>query len=309
MKRNYLSIIILALIFIACKKEEGCTDPNSFNYDPNANVNDGSCIPYIYGCTDPTAINYDLNANTSIVCIYTLLGCTDSSAYNYDPNANVDNGLCEYLSVNINFKHYVDGTELIMNQMIYTNISNEIYSIQTLRYLISDITLHTNNGDKTILDNVHFIDISIDSTLMLNIPQINYQNYTSISFTMGLDTIKNITNLFLNENFFPSFVWPEILGGGYHYMQLEGDFNTVFNGYTTHTGGTNGVDFSFNKIFPINNITDNTDTEIDININMEITNWYKNPEFFELTTDGIMGDINKQVTLKANGIEDVFSVN
>ena len=122
---------------------------------------------------------------------------------------------------------------------------------------------------------------------------------------MGLDSVKNITNLFLNESFFPSFTWPEFLGGGYHYMQLEGDFNTVFNGYTTHTGGTNGIDFSFNKLFPITNEINNI---TDININMEITNWYKNPEIFNLTSDGIMGDINSQITLQANGIEDVFSV-
>ena len=229
-------------------------------------------------------------------------GCMDPVAINYLVTANIDDESCEYLSVNIHFNHYVDAIELVVNDMAYTNLSNDNYSIQTLRYLISDITLHTDNNNSTILDEVHFIDISIDSTLILNIPQINYKNYTSISFTMGLDSIKNITNLFLNENFFPSFVWPEFLGGGYHYMQLEGDFNTVFNGYTTHTGGTNGIDFSFNKIFSITDITD-------ININMEITNWYTNPEIFDLTTDGIMGDINKQTILKANGDENVFSVN
>ena len=253
---------------------------------------------------DPTAINYNSEAILDNGgCNYApIAGCTDSSATNYLATATVNNDLCEYLSLNINFKHYVDGIELVVNEMVYTNPSSDNYSIQTLRYLISDITLHTNNGNKNLLDEVHFIDISIDSTLTLNIPQINYQNYTSISFTMGLDSAKNITNLFLNENFFPSFVWPEFLGGGYHYMQLEGDFNTVFNGYTTHTGGLNGVDFSFNKIFPVTEITE-------ININMEITNWYKNPETFDLTTDGIMGDINKQTILKANGLYNVFSVN
>ena len=46
----------------------------------------------------------------------------------------------------------------------------------------------------------------------------------------------------------------------------------------------------------------------DIYINMEITNWYQNPEIFNLTTDGIMGDSNSQIILKANGFEDVFSV-
>ena len=231
-------------------------------------------------------------------------GCMDPTATNYDSGATLDNGECNYapISLKINFKHYVDGLELVVNEMIYTNQSNKNYSIQTLRYLISDITLHSNNGEEAILDEVHFIDVSIDSTLTLIIPQIHYQNYTSISFIMGLDSIKNITNLFVNENFFPSFVWPEFLGGGYHYMQLEGDFNTVFNGYATHTGATNGIDFSFKNIFPITDITD-------ININMEITNWYKNPEIFDLSTDGIMGNIDKQVILKGNGIEDVFSVN
>jgi hypothetical protein len=278
MKKIFLLFISILFFFSACKKEEGCMEPTATNYNSEATLNSGDC-------------NYA-----------PITGCTDSTAINYLATATINDGSCEYLSLNINFKHYVDGIELIANEMIYTNPSNDNYSIQTLRYLISDITLHTNNGDETVLNEVHFIDISIDSTLILNIPQINYQNYTSISFTMGLDSIKNITNLFLNENFFPSFVWPEFLGGGYHYMQLEGDFNTVFNGYTTHTGGTNGIDFSFNKMFSITDITD-------ININMEITNWYTNPEIFDLTTDGIMGDINKQTILKANGDENVFSVN
>ena len=278
MNKIFLLTVTISFFFLACKKEEGCTDPNAANYNSEATLDNGEC-------------NYS-----------PITGCTDSSAINYLATATINDDSCEYLSLNINFKHYVDGSELVANEMIYTNESNYNYSIRTLRYLISDITLHTNNGNLTLLDEVHFVDISIDSTLSLNIPQINYQNYTSISFTMGLDSIKNITDLFLNENFFPSFVWPQFLGGGYHYMQLEGDFNSELTGYTTHTGGTDGIDFSFNKIFPINDITH-------ININMEITNWYKNPEIFELTTDGIMGDINKQVILKGNGIEDVFSVN
>ena len=43
----------------------GCTDETAFNYDPNANTNDGSCIAVAFGCTDETAFNYDPNANTN----------------------------------------------------------------------------------------------------------------------------------------------------------------------------------------------------------------------------------------------------
>ena len=90
-------------------------------------------------------------------------------------------------------------------------------------------------------------------------------------------------------------------------MQLEGDFNNVLQGYATHTGGTDGIDFSFTKEFPISlNIANRNTTVI---INMEINNWYSNPNTISLTTDGIMGDANKQALLQANGIADVFSVN
>ncbi len=73
----------------------GCTDSNAFNYNPNANVDNGSCIPKVFGCLDTASINYNANANTSdSSCIPKVYGCTDSNAFNFNPNANVDNGSC-----------------------------------------------------------------------------------------------------------------------------------------------------------------------------------------------------------------------
>jgi hypothetical protein len=71
----------------------GCTDVNAYNFNPAATINDNSCI--YAGCTDSAASNY--NANASIEdgsCLYP--GCTDPSAFNYNPAANQDNGLCIY---------------------------------------------------------------------------------------------------------------------------------------------------------------------------------------------------------------------
>jgi gliding motility-associated-like protein len=50
---------------------EGCTDESASNYDPEANVDDGSCE-------------------------YPVLGCTDPEALNYNPLATEDDGSCEY---------------------------------------------------------------------------------------------------------------------------------------------------------------------------------------------------------------------
>ena len=75
----------------------GCTDETMYNYDPTANLYDGSCIPFNYGCTNPESINYNPDANTNDgSCIEMIPGCTDSSAQNFEPTANIDNGTCFY---------------------------------------------------------------------------------------------------------------------------------------------------------------------------------------------------------------------
>jgi len=75
----------------------GCTDPAMLNYDALANTEDFTCIPFLYGCMDSTALNYDSLANTdNESCITIVQGCMDPSADNYDPSANVDNNHCHY---------------------------------------------------------------------------------------------------------------------------------------------------------------------------------------------------------------------
>ena len=76
----------------------GCTTPGSINYNPNATMDDGSCIPNMVGCMDTTADNYNSSANTPCngCCIHTIPGCTDPSANNYDSTADTDDGSCEY---------------------------------------------------------------------------------------------------------------------------------------------------------------------------------------------------------------------
>ena len=49
----------------------GCTDPDAFNYNPNAEYEDGSCIDVVVGCLDSMACNYNMDANTDdATCLY-----------------------------------------------------------------------------------------------------------------------------------------------------------------------------------------------------------------------------------------------
>lgn len=90
------------LLMVSCGTSEGCTDPNSSNYDPFAITDNGSCDELEAGCTDPSAINYNPNAlvdDGSCDYIDFIYGCTDITAINYNPLANEDDGSCQYNNI------------------------------------------------------------------------------------------------------------------------------------------------------------------------------------------------------------------
>ncbi len=74
----------------------GCTNPAALNYNPEAEVDDGTCEYPIYGCTDPNAVNYDSNADLDNGSCSYYNGCTDPAAINFTEGATVDDGSCVY---------------------------------------------------------------------------------------------------------------------------------------------------------------------------------------------------------------------
>ena len=78
----------------------GCTNPLALNYDPNADIDDGSCIECVYGCMTPTSVNYSANATCDDgSCVGVTYGCTDPTATNYNASATVDDGSCIFPTI------------------------------------------------------------------------------------------------------------------------------------------------------------------------------------------------------------------
>jgi len=90
MKNLIYALLAVSIIFSACKKEEGCTDPTATNYNSDAKKDDGSCA-YITGCMDNNAINYDETATKDGGCLYS---CTDTYAINFGDTTS--SYICEY---------------------------------------------------------------------------------------------------------------------------------------------------------------------------------------------------------------------
>ena len=98
---------------IGCDIVHGCMDQNAFNYNAEANIDDGSCYPKVYGCMNPNSYSYndydgdgignpltgidgiDVNTENNL-CHPFIYGCLDTVALNYNPEANTDDGTCEY---------------------------------------------------------------------------------------------------------------------------------------------------------------------------------------------------------------------
>jgi hypothetical protein len=73
----------------------GCMNPNSLNYNSEANTNDGTCMPFIWGCTDSLAFNFNANANSDDGSCYEVIeGCMNPLAFNYNSIANSNDGSC-----------------------------------------------------------------------------------------------------------------------------------------------------------------------------------------------------------------------
>jgi len=228
-------------------------------------------------------------------------------------------------SLTISFTHDWDNTPVTnanFNTIQYTNANGDELSIERLRYLISDITFHKADGTFKIVKGHILVDVSDNETLnnklFFDLSQslpLPVGEYTNVSFTFGFDNNDNYENYIdLNS---ASFNVPEMLGGGYHFMQFDGKFiNSASEEQGFNYHAIRAVDNSdpqnlvfedtfFNVDLGPVTVTNNTTMEIKMNI----AEWFKNPINWDLNqlNQMLMPNFNAQVIMNQNG-QNVFSL-
>ena len=250
-------------------------------------------------------------ALTSIFLIAFVFSCAEDN----DESLTAAN-----TTVNFSFTHNWDNTVVTnadFNTIQYTNANGEEMSIEKLRYLISNVTFENANGNTIIIPGYNLVDVTNNSGLIYTpTTQIPEGEYTNVSFTFGFNNEDNYQN-------YPDLntaLWnvPEMLGGGYHYMQLEGKFidNTDTEvGYAYHTIRAVDIvsappDSAFQDTFftvDLGPISVTNDTTIEVKMN--IAEWFKNPNQWDLNLlpNMLMPNFNAQVMMYENG-QNVFSL-
>jgi hypothetical protein len=228
--------------------------------------------------------------------------------------------------ISLSFNHFCDGQPLDFDIRKYVNAAGNEYLVNEIQYFISDVKLHQPDGSYYLIQawkDIHYVDTDIAGTQeWIVYDDIEVGEYSGISFTFGINEEKNQSLMFTDPPESLMF-WPEYLGGGYHYMKLNGkwlDTNGLERPYNFHLGigqeydpVSGEITGFFQNYFEINvsgssfEVVQNEQTHI--NLVMHIDRWFKTPHIYDHNEWG--GDImQKQEAMKLgceNGT-DVFGV-
>jgi len=228
-----------------------------------------------------------------------LAGCKKDN--NPTPPPDLKNAL----TLNINYE--VDGKALQMDTVLFVNDAGYHYSVSTLQYYLSDISLIKTDSSKINLLAYHYTDTSAAKNVF-TLTDVPMGDYIGICFNIGLDSTQNITGGLpaFSEN--QNMEWPVPMGGGYHFMKFEGNYLDYNNGDTL-TGflmhlGTNSCLVRENPLYKNFTINEN---HIILNLAMNLNEWFRNPSVYDFDMDGnrTMSNMMAMQKLAANGV-DVF---
>jgi hypothetical protein len=213
-----------------------------------------------------------------------------------DPAPGVPSG-----TITLSVDHRVKGQVLKCNELQYVNAAGNEYLITDLMYFISGITFYRNDGVRKVIacgNGIFYINEAIPGTKAISFAdQIPAGSYDSITFMFGLSPEVNKSYLFVNP---PEVLmgWPEVLGGGYHHMMMNGKWkdpsgNLMPFNFHMGTGQLyHGNSYNVDSIYAY---TDNSflvllressfqlaDKEtLHFQLTMNIDQWFENPHVYD----------------------------
>jgi hypothetical protein len=152
-----------------------------------------------------------------VVLIWYLASASSLSAQKCEPYKN-------YGSISFHFINQVKDSAALFDTMIYKNSAGNKFEINKVQYFVSEFILYKNGGVPVLLSSGspwHYVDKDYPKTLEWKpADNLSAGKYDSVSFTFGLS--KEINKSFMFKNPPESIMfWPEVLGGGYHYMKIN----------------------------------------------------------------------------------------
>ncbi len=246
-----------------------------------------------------------------IFVLFTLLIVTLSCHEDFDDNSVLTP------KVDFNFTHNWDDTAINSSNLeteTVTNANGEVINISSIRYLVSSFQLTNLAGETYSFEGYNLTDLAIEDSYNF-IPEINNiptGTYT-LKFVWGFNEEDNIDGQYQDLNT-ANWSWPEMLGGGYHFLQFDGMYNVdttnplpfnFHNGTARVSEGVFEQNFAVIQLDTPITITNNTTIEVKMNL----AELFTNPNTWDLNvldTD-LMPNYQAQKMMQQN-IMSVFSI-
>ena len=236
------------------------------------------------------------------LCLFLLLlSCFEDK----DDNLDITN----LATPSFKFTQNWDGTDVTINDLgttQFTNAHGETLNISNLRYLISKIVFENADGDIFLLNGYQLVNVSDPNTSLFSPEGSLPEGLYTLKFVYGFNEMDNIDGAYPELNS-ASWNWPQMLGGGYHFLQMDGMYNVdsaIAAPYNYHHGTAklsdtefeqNFVNFEFN-----NSIFISSNTQIEIQFNL--AELFKNPNLWDLNqyNSSLMPNYDAQKMMQQN---------
>lgn len=249
----------------------------------------------------------------------TLLFLSISSFLITSCSSNEDE-LAKNTNITVNFTHNWNEqtvTESLVSETILVNAKGNRLSIDRLRYLVSNIYLENSSGITTTLKDYLLIDVGEGKNLSFTTENLLLNDTYRAYFTFGFSDTDN-EGVYEDLNV-ANFNVSDVLGGGYHYMQLDGQFIDALNITKTYNYHairaidsieTRDTPFFKDTSFLVDlgeiTIEDNTAT---IDIEMDINQWFEATNTWDLNVyyESLTSNYDAQIKINENAAT-VFSL-
>jgi len=229
----------------------------------------------------------------TVVAILILASCRTES---YNPN---------YAELFIQLRHNCGGTPLAYDTLVYQNAAGEDYQVEHLEYYISGITLYGTDGSRYYDNGIYYVNARENPQTIIHLDSIVPGVYNRMTCHVGIDSNRNETGYLPNTMENASMAWAQFMGGGYHFMKLEGRFQgATLWGFAVHLGSNAALpSCSSNTLLSLKYINHTSTMTMDVN------EWFQNPHGYSFMNDGnyTMGNQLLMGKIKDNG-SDVFTL-
>ncbi|MGR6088624.1 MAG: MbnP family protein [Arcticibacter sp.] len=207
--------------------------------------------------------------------------------------------------VRFEFENYVDAAPLQLGPLAYTNQAGNVFSVDLLKYYISNVRFFNQGAEVYAAPNYELLDASDPSSLNFDMP-VPIGSFDEVRFLLGVDSARNFSGA-QNGELDPVYGMFWDWSTGYIYFKHEGQFIDNIGGIQPivyHFGALPAIrEHPFNAAFSL--AAGQTRT---IKFRFNLNKLYRSPNVVDFNGNNIHSGGSSWVNTIRTNFQDAFQI-